>query len=317
MNNRLLSVLGTALAQLTRTDRIPAPGRSPGSDPMDPGMGPLVIAAYSLNGDGSLWLDRPTGSYIPLPYHRVMPSPDGSRALVCTGPPEPRFGVLDSPTGDVRWIGDRFHETRTLVAAGWSRNGQEILLTKPDAGFAIVEAASLSVTLVAQDGIRSRNPLGLRYVWTPDGGVALTESHRTDPTRPPAVTGIQFFDRSGAATWTLPATAALTGESGFSPDGTRLALQAAPPFGDTIEVVDAGTGQRRHLLALTGTQVVGWADTDLLIVRKQRQPGLRIITLKGAVIQDVELPSVWAEELQVGSSSGLHPDAWRLTFGEW
>jgi hypothetical protein len=306
-------VAGTAAAAAVMlATRAVCARTSPIPGPIDPAMGPLAVISYSLGEAGSWLLDRETGAYVPLPdYHRVTPSPVDFRAVVYDGLPAPRFGILDSPREDPRWILDANGAAVTGSAAGWSRDGREILITRPGAGFAIVQADTGAVRLVAHTGVVVEP--GHRYVWAPDGDeIALTQYDEAS-----AASGIQFYDRSGRTTRWIDASATLTTEAGFSPDRTWLALQADPPAGGPIRVVRATDGAPRSSLGGERTQFIGWAADDLLIVRENDKPGLRIVTLTGALNEEVGLPSVLAEEVHVGSTDGLNRDAYRISFGEW
>jgi hypothetical protein len=245
-----------------------------------PAMEPMVVTGYSMGGEGSLLLDHHTGAYVEVPYRAVAPSPNGAYALVCavaTDPPEPaRVGVLDTAHGEVRWVEDHAC-TGAGSLGGWSPDGEELLITRqnPDLaggsgppGFGIVDPQTLETRFVEHDDVDDPeiNAMGNRYVWAPNGDeIALTQSFGTGGSAGDSVTAIRFYDLDGNLTRTVPATAPLTSEAGFSPDGTRMALQHPSP-GEPIQVVDAATGEV-HTVPVPPSLLVGWADDEHLIVR--------------------------------------------------
>jgi hypothetical protein len=288
------------------------------------GVEPLVITAYS-SGERWFMLGRDAGEYVELPYGSVTPSPDGTQALVSTidgspdAPDDPiRLGILDIASQQVRWI-EGYTGTGNVSTGGWSRDGRQVLITERpvggDKGFAIVDAGTLEVSFVPQADIHvgEVNNLGLRYLWAPDGQeVALTESTGVgDEAQAAVVSGIRFYNLAGNLTRVVPVSAALTSEAGFSPDGSRMALQDPSPAEGPVRIVDAVTGQLYHTLPAPGT-FVGWADAEHLLVT--RAGALRVVDLAGEVIREIQLRS-GAGELHIGSSAGLTPDAAGLTFG--
>jgi hypothetical protein len=298
-------------------------------------MEPLVITAYSGHWEGSLLLDYATGEYLKLPYRDVVPSPDGTRAVVLTGdnsPADPlRIGVLDVATLEVRWI-------RGLYGSGgaaWSPDGQEILITEvghagpgedSPSGFAIVDADTLEGTFVPHDDIANPeiNTDGARYLWAPGGhGIALSQSTGADRASEADLTwGIRFYDRNGSLLRSLPTTGPVRTEAAFSPDDTRMAI-FNPYAGGPIQIVDTGSGAVLRTASVPGLggdawgELVGWADDEHLLVRRASSLAayrLYVIDLAGQVRQEVPLLTSH-EHLHVGSSHGLTPEGARLTFG--
>jgi hypothetical protein len=288
-----------------------------------PTMEPLVVTAYSIGREGSLLLDHGTGEYVEMPYRSVTPSPDGAYALVYAGDNGTlgpvRVGVLDTATGEVRWI-EGYVGAGGDSPGGWSRDGQDLLITQhPDLhgvsgppGFAIVDSETLEARFVEHDDIENPeiNAMGNRYVWAPNGDeIALTQSVEEDGED--TVTAIRFYDLDGNLTRTLPAAAPLTSEAGFSPDGTRMALQY-PSLGEPIQVVDAATGEVQQTVPLPPSQLIGWADDEHLIVRLELT--LLVANLAGEVTRAVPMETLSPAEVHIGSSGGLTPDAGKFTF---
>jgi len=287
-------------------------GRTPPAEAST--MEPLVITAYSLGGEGSMLLDRRTGEYVDWQYRGMAPSPDGAYALVRAGEDGPpgSVGVLDTATGEVRWI-DGDPGAGGDLPGGWSPDGEQLLITQPG-GFSIVDPETLQATFVELEDIDDPeiNAMGNRFVWAPGGDeIALTQS--VDTAEPAdRVTAIRFYDLDGNLTRTVPATAPLTSEAGFSPDGTRMALQH-PAIGQPIQVVDAATGEVLRTVPVPPSLLIGWADNDHLIVRLELT--LLVANLAGEVTWAYPMEVQSPEAVHVGSSDGFPREAARFTFG--
>lgn len=304
-----------------------------GGGPVSPaasGMKSLVITAYSGHWGGSQLLDPAAGEYVKLPYRRVVPSPDGTRALVQTGEnsaADPvRVGVMDVSTLEVRWIEGYYG----LRGAAWSPDGREILITEqghPDnnlVGFAIVDADTFESTFVHHDDIVAPeiNTDGHRYVWAPGGQeIVLTRSTGAHLESEVDLTwGLRFYERDGTLLRTVSTTGPVPREAVFSPDGAQIAI-FNPYTGAPIQILDKDTAAVLRTVPVPGWgadswgDLIGWADDDHLLVRNPSPASnLLVIDLDGQILQAVDLLD-WSEELIIGSSDGLTPDAAELTFG--
>jgi hypothetical protein len=281
-----------------------------------PRLYPLVVTGYSLGTQGSMLLDRDTGEYVNWPYRSVVPSPDGAYALVRAGGSGPpgQVGVLDPASGDVRWI-DGPVGMGGDSPGGWSPDGERLLVTQRG-GFSIVDPETLRATFVEQDDVDDPeiNAMGNRFVWAPGGDeIALTESVEVaNGAVANGVTAIRFYDLDGNLTRTVPATAPLTSEASFSPDGTRMALQY-PELGQPIQVVDVATGEVRLTVPVPPSVLVGWADDDHPIVRIELT--MLVANLAGEVTWAYPMEAQSPTAVHIGSSAGLSPETGRFTFG--
>lgn len=314
---------------------------------------PHVVSAFSCDGvavdrqdrtvaQHSLLLDRSTGRLVGVPYCDVLPSPDGTRALVLTGDgsaADPtRNGVLDVASRQVHWIAGYTGN------GSWSPDGHRILLTGGPAGlsqqeslrtgnngFVLVDPRSAKVeSFTPVPDVLSG--IGARGVWTPDGtAIALTScacSGGGVHSGPWPITGIRLYDLRGRAIGSLPANRGLWTEEAFSPDGSSMVLTEDGQAGGSVQVADARTGQVRRAVRLpAGSQFLGWYDQDHLTVladgtgRNLTWPvPLQIVDLAGRVTRTVPLPaipSLRADKgsggglIRIGSTTGLpaHPDA--------
>ncbi|MEU3452847.1 hypothetical protein ABZ671_04490 [Micromonospora sp. NPDC006766] len=278
---------------------------SPGGQTVQLGAGSptcsQVVTAYSFTGRqpprDSLLRDDATGEYVELPYHTVVPSPDGSRVLVRRGEDTPasplRWGILDPANLDhVRWIGSYGSDE-----GSWSPDGKEILFTVRerlhDKGFAIVDAVTLKDTFVKLNFYAGGNTGAQDFVWAPGGNeVALTVSQSAgSESLPDQVTGIRFYNRSGKLTHTIPATAALGSAQAFSPDGSRIALQNVG-IDAPIRIVATATGAAQQTIPLSG-EFIAWADDEHLVLRSwpddRKGSEMQVVDLAGRVTQVIPL----------------------------
>jgi hypothetical protein len=327
----------TAPGTATTTAGRPAPGSARSH----------VVSAFSCTGvaldaqgrtaaQHSLLLDRTTGLLVSVPYCDVLPSPDGTRALVRdghSGNPN-RTGVLEVASRRVRWIAGYDgngawspDSRRILLTGGPSGRSQQESSRPENNGFVIVDAHSAAVqSFTPVPGIP--NGLGSRGVWTPDGSaIAITGcacSEEDTHTGPWPINGIRLYDLRGRLIRTLPADHGLWVEEAYSPDGNSMAL-VENRVGGSVQVADARTGAVRRTVQLpAGSQFLGWYDQDHLITqavgttRTWTGPAsLQVVDLAGRITRTVPLRADSGSStslIHIGSSTGLPADPEAPTF---
>jgi hypothetical protein len=283
--------------------------------------------------DYSLLLDPKTGRYDRVPYPRVVPSPDGRRALVWQGDNSVRYplrlGVLDRATGSVRWSSFRGGPIENLTADSdgvWSPDGRIVMFTTgekaPGPGVLILDADTLGGVaqtpgrpdgpsstidrLVVVSEFLDNNARGLAAVWTPDGTGLMMPLTRLDGNRH-RFTSIGTWDLNGK----LRSEVAVSYDADvqatdwfFSPDRSLLAVTGA----DGIAVFDTRTGALSRTVNPPAGNAVGWRDDGHLLVV---DPGhlLHVVSLAGAVVKSVPVANVSPQRYRIGSVTGLPPDA--------
>lgn len=105
---RTISALAAGLAVVTAlTLTMPGLLRSPTPASYTPSH---VVLVYRFGtdsnpvGDFSSVLDPESGTYERLPYHTVVPSPDGKWLFTAEGSGFDRLGILDRATDEVSWL---------------------------------------------------------------------------------------------------------------------------------------------------------------------------------------------------------------------
>jgi hypothetical protein len=267
-----------------------------------------TIIAYGMLGksiddlgqdDHSLLLDRTSGRYERVPYQRVVPSPDGDRALVwrrvATATDHlaaAEVGVLDRATGTVRWL----PRDRYAGSGEWSRDGRKILLNQysdTTAPAAIVaDPDTLQTSRVVLAGlVEASSGVYAQIVWAPDGrGFATTVYGGQSG---PIPTAIHVYGPDGRLARSVPATAAL-GPHSFSPDGRLMALSDGSV--DTVVLADVGTGAEQARLKLPG-EFLGWHGDRHLVtyapthgMRHDAPATLAVVDLTGTTTATYEVP---------------------------
>jgi hypothetical protein len=279
----------TPLPSNTRPPELVRPGKREGRPYDRP-------AAYSL------LLNPSTGRYERMPYRRILPSPDGGRALVWPQD-STRIGVWERRTGAVRW----FESAGDYGDSGeWSADGERILfMTTPANGEPAMVLADPDTMATAT--VRLANPTAgaecifMELAWIP-GGEGVAESAHCKQSGQWQASGIRTYDLAGKLTGTLPATAALAPGFAYSPDGALILLREQD--GKGVIVVDAATGAERSRLPLplagsapTGGGIVGWWDERHLAVYSvtgesgdRPRATLRVVDLAGATTHTAAVP---------------------------
>jgi len=242
----------------------------------------------------ALILNRATGRYIALTdYDAVLAAPRGDLAAVSNSDRPREIGVLDVPTGRVRWV--RL-PARPMAPPSWSPDGTRLLLTLRDKergeehlGVLDARAARLRTFLVggptAPESFSCTD--SCVFTWMPDGTevaypqtdhfAQLSEARR-HPRR-----GLQLFSAdTGAPTRLLPVRGDVTGAYAWSPDGRHVVVQGQ----ETPQLVKVATGEVIQDLAVAD---VYWAGNDRL-VRLQGRKAI-VSDLSGRIIERHPFPA--------------------------
>jgi hypothetical protein len=297
---------------------------------------PHVITAYAgipnpadpgPADDTSLLLNYSTGQYVEVPYNVVVPSPDGSHAIVedgDNGAAHPsRIGVLDRVTLQVRWLpGNRGHQG----GASWSPDGGRFVLTdrprQGPSGFIIVDASTLAESVVGVPDVETANMIGQSVVWTPGGTELALVLSATINQATQVIQDIRYYNLDGSVKRTVAVNNLPADNAVLAPDGARLVVSG---YHQTTQVIDTSTGAATALPS--ADHVVGWVDgTHLLMSAVQEHSAngqtpalptdLRIIDLTGQSTATVHIPQAAAKatSVHIGSSAGLTPNAVALAF---
>jgi hypothetical protein len=316
----VVGLVGLALMPgVVRAPHTVTPG--PGADPLLPRVvlvyGGIAGGVVGPAEDISLVLNLASGGYESLPYHTVVPSPDGSQLFVVDGDNSAayptRMGILDRATEDVRWLpGNHGYQG----GAAWSPDGTRILLSDAPRsgphGFTLVDVATLTPAFVELPQLNTTNALGMSLVWAPGGTEVLQVQSRSD-----AINGFARYTVDGTPAGAAEFTDAAAITALMSPGRTRL-LIVAP--GGTISLLDTATGAASSL-NLVGHAPIGWAD-EAHVLAVAHDPtrtaplSISVVDLSGTVVAAIAPPAGVGvfQSIVVGSSAGLTPGAAALTF---
>jgi len=298
----------------------------------DPAVGAHVVLVYGnlLNGAAgpaqnySLVLNISTGEYQRMPYHTVVPSPDGMRLFVVDGDGTLEFpvrmGILDRSTGDVSWLAS---DQIRGESPQWSRDGSTVLLTdlyvtNGAPGFVLVDAATATATFVPLPDLGIGNSLGLRLSFTADGGGVLFAHTRSGSEADPNVSlgAIDKYTLDGEPVGTVPLAVDDVLWATISADGTRLlAVQRPEPGRSTIAVISVADGSTISTIEGLPPLPIAYADDEIVVLYDWMA-----YTIDGELIRKVDHPH-WApgrygldESIVVGPAPGLPAGAAYLTF---
>ncbi len=323
--------LATCLVVAVIAGVVRAPGGAGVATPAGPRL-PHVVLVYSgiaggIDGpadDTSLVLNLATGEYESMPYHTVVPSPDGTRLFVVDGDNSAahptRMGIIDRATGLVRWLpGDHGYQG----GATWSYDGTRVLLTDEPRtgppGFTVVDAETL-MSSSAVLPVPGPNRTGVALFWAPGDQELFRVVSRIDGDGEVG-TWVYQYTLDGTLTGLASFASVPAFMAQISRAGTRLLVSGAAG----VEVIQTSNGGPPTAINLTGYAPVGWADEGHLIVTpidQTRTEPLRMLMLDisgsvaGSVVGSVPLPQglTQFQSLAVGSSSGLVKGAEGLTF---
>ncbi|MBF9130083.1 hypothetical protein I0C86_14110 [Plantactinospora sp. S1510] len=202
--------------------------------PLELPGGWIVVGATTTGSPVSNWAyDRARGRYVDTAkdFSSVWAAPRGRLAAVRQESRPDETGLLDIPTGRVRWIrtGDQ------ILTPQWSTDGTRLLMTlmEKDTG-----TFSFGVLTVADDSFH-RYPVRsdkymctdlCRFTWGPNGKEVVLPM--TDPTAPRSESaphlrrGLQLFSAlDGTPTRFVPVRGDVSGPSAWSPDGRMVVVK--------------------------------------------------------------------------------------------
>ncbi|MBE1486091.1 TolB-like translocation protein [Plantactinospora soyae] len=270
------------------------------SSPVKVPGGWIVTGATTTGTPVSNWAyDRTRGRYVDTSqdYSSVWTAPQGRLAAVRKTSRPGETGLLDIPTGKVRWI----RTTSEILTPQWSPDGTRLLMTLMEGGtgdfsFGVLTVANSSFRRHAVRPDRFECTDLCRFTWVPSGKeVALP---MTDPAAPRSESaphlrrGLQLFSAAdGTPTRLLPVRGNVSGPSAWSPDG-RLMVVAGQ---ETTQLVSVDKGTVMHEMPSAD---VTWIDEKrLLYLDRKLNPGSSIdvaavlVDLKGTEIARTVLPA--------------------------
>jgi hypothetical protein len=194
----------------------------------------IVVGATTTGSPVSNWAyDRARGRYLDTAkeFSSVWAAPRGRLAAVRQESRPSETGLLDIPSGKVRWI----RTSGQILTPQWSEDGSRLLMTLSEKS---TGDFSFGVLTVADDSFH-RYPVRsdkyectdlCRFTWLPSGKeVALP---MTDPAAPRSESephlrrGLQLFSAlDGTPTRFLPVRGNVSGPSAWSPDGRMVVVE--------------------------------------------------------------------------------------------
>ncbi|MFC6019108.1 hypothetical protein ACFP2T_23210 [Plantactinospora solaniradicis] len=255
----------------------PASTASPGPEPTEwrdwesaplklPG-GWIVVGATTTGTPVSNWAyDRSRGHYVDTAkeFSSVWAAPRGRLAAVRQATRPGETGLLDIPTGRVRWI----RTAGQILTPQWSPDGSRLLMTlmegsTGDFSFGVLTVADDSFHQFPVPSEKYECTDLCRFTWVPGSKeVALP---MTDPAAPRSESephlrqGLQLFSVfDGTPTRFLPVRGDVSGPSAWSPDG-RMVVVAGQKAAQLV-LVDKGA-----VVQQMPSADVTWISADRLL----------------------------------------------------
>lgn len=235
---------------------LPPPGDNWRDAPLELPGGWVVTGATSTGGPASdgLVLDRSRNRYLTVGrYEQTWAAPRGRFAAVLDDDRPLDVGLLDVPTGKVRWV----RTGQVTLNPEWSPDGTRLALTLLDK-----ETANYSLGVLSVDGAfhtfpvyRSSASAGsgpgpyfctdvCLFTWMPDGKqVALQQTDPAVPRtegKPHARRGLQLFSAdTGQPTRFVPVRGDVAGPYSWSPDGRLVVIKGR----EATQLVEVDSGR--------------------------------------------------------------------------
>jgi dipeptidyl aminopeptidase/acylaminoacyl peptidase len=265
---------------------LPPPGDNWRDAPLELPGGWVVTGVTSTGGPSSdgLVLDRSRNRYLKADkYDETWAAPRGRFAAVLDDDRRSDVGLLDVPTGKVRWV----RTGQPLLNPEWSPDGTRLALTLLDK-----ETASFSLGVLGVDGSFHTFPVdagigspgsgpgryfctdSCLFTWMPDGKQVVLQ--QTDPAvprsedKPHARRGLQLFSAdTGQPTRFVPVRGDAAGPYSWSPDG-KLVVVKGQEATQLVEV-DSGRVVRDLPTVDRDSATLVWVAADrLLMISKGR-----------------------------------------------
>lgn len=303
----------TEAASPPETPGVPSPTVSDWTrHPVELPGGWILVGATSSGAAGISWVyDRSRQRYIDLSsdYSQAWAAPQGRFAAVRRNGLPNQTGLLDIPTGQVKW----YSTADVTLPPQWSPDGKRLLLTLSDrvtgaASYAILAIGSRDLQQYRTRSVSADSCAeGCRFTWLPTGKEVVLSQAVHNLGRPrdrPSPSGkrdtsspdqtLQFFAAiGGRPTRALPLTGNVAGPGSWSPDGSMVVLRMGRSD-EGVVMTDKGI----PLADLPAADAV-WIDNSRLIY-VDRRPGAAgsatngmaavLVDLKGGEIDRVELP---------------------------